>query len=60
MTLHLGGDTVTDKGLASVAELTDLRELVIWWATNITDAGVAHLSLLRQTPHGRYQPVFAD
>jgi hypothetical protein len=45
-TLHLGGDTVTDKGLASVAEFTDLRELVIWWATNITDAGVAHLSLL--------------
>ena len=45
-TLHLGGDTITDIGLASVAELTDLRELVIWWATDITDAGVAHLSHL--------------
>ena len=45
-TLHLGGDTITDKGLASVAKLTDLRELVIWWATDITDAGVAHLSFL--------------
>jgi Leucine-rich repeat (LRR) protein len=45
-TLHLGGETITDKGLASVAELTDLRELVIWWATDITDAGVAHFSFL--------------
>jgi hypothetical protein len=45
-TLHLGGATVTDKGLASVAELTDLRELAIWWATGITDAGMADLSHL--------------
>ena len=45
-TLHLGGATVTDKGLASVAELTDLRELAIWWATKISDAGVAHLGRL--------------
>jgi hypothetical protein len=45
-TLHLGGDTVTDKGLASVAELSDLRELVIWWAMNVTDDGVGHLSRL--------------
>jgi hypothetical protein len=45
-TLHLGGETITDKGLASVAELTDLRELVIWWAMAITDAGVPHLSFL--------------
>jgi hypothetical protein len=29
-----------------VAELTDLRELVIWWATGITDAGVGHLKRL--------------
>jgi hypothetical protein len=45
-TLHLGGETITDKGLASVAELTDLRELFIWWATGITDAGVGHLKRL--------------
>jgi hypothetical protein len=45
-TLHLGGDTVTDKGLESVGDLTDLRELVLWWATGITDDGVAHLGRL--------------
>lgn len=45
-TLHLGGDTVTDKGLESMAGLTDLRELLIWWATGITDQGVAHLGRL--------------
>jgi hypothetical protein len=45
-TLHLGGPTITDKGLASVAELTDLRELVIWWAAGITDAGVRRLKRL--------------
>jgi hypothetical protein len=45
-TLHLGGETITDRGLASVAELTDLTELVIWWAIGITDAGVAHLRFL--------------
>jgi hypothetical protein len=45
-TLHLGGDTMTDKGLESVADLTDLRELVLWWATAITDAGAAHLGRL--------------
>lgn len=47
-TLHLGGDTMTDRGLESVADLTDLRELVLWWATNITDAGVAHLGRLHR------------
>jgi hypothetical protein len=45
-TLHLGGDTLTDDGLKSLADLTDLRELVLWWATGITDAGVAHLRRL--------------
>jgi Leucine Rich repeat len=46
-TLQLGGDTMTDKGLESIADLTNLKELVLWWATEITDAGVAHLSPLR-------------
>jgi hypothetical protein len=45
-TLHLGGPTVTDQGLRSVAELHDLRELVIWWATAFSDDGIAHLSRL--------------
>jgi hypothetical protein len=45
-TLHLGGDTVTKKGLASVARMTDLRELVIWWALAVDDGGVAQLSRL--------------
>ncbi len=45
-TLHLGGPTVTDKGLETVGELTDLRELVIWWATAISDKGVANFSRL--------------
>jgi hypothetical protein len=42
-TLQVGGETLTDEGLKSVADLTNLRELVLWWATGITDAGVAHL-----------------
>ena len=45
-TLHLGGETVTDKGLEALADQTDLRELIIWWATAISDAGVAHLGRL--------------
>jgi hypothetical protein len=45
-TLQLGGNTVTEKGLASVARMTDLRELVIWWASGIDDAAVAHLGRL--------------
>ena len=47
-TLQLGGNTMTDKGLESIADLTGLRELVLWWATEITDAGVAHLGRLRR------------
>ncbi|WP_435009133.1 hypothetical protein P12x_000383 [Tundrisphaera lichenicola] len=49
-TLQLGGDTLTGKGLASVAKLTDLRELFLWWAGGVDDAGVArigHLPRLR-------------
>jgi hypothetical protein len=45
-TLQLGGNTVTRKGLESVARMTGLRELVIWWAIGIDDAGVAELSRL--------------
>ena len=47
-TLQLGGNTLTNKGLESLADLTGLRELVLWWATEFTDAGVAHLSRLRR------------
>jgi prepilin-type N-terminal cleavage/methylation domain-containing protein len=47
-TLQLGGNTMTDKSLESIADLTSLTELVLWWATEITDAGVAHLSRLRR------------
>ncbi len=46
-TLQLGGNTLTDKGLESLAYLTGLKELVLWWATEITDAGIAHLGRLR-------------
>ena len=45
-TLQFGGDTVTGKGLASVAKLTGLRELFIWWASSIDDAAVAHIGRL--------------
>jgi hypothetical protein len=45
-TLQIGGATVTGKGLDSVAKLTDLRELFIWWATGIDDAAVAHIGRL--------------
>ena len=45
-TLQLGGSTVTEKGLASVARMTELQELFIWWATGVTDAAVAHLGQL--------------
>jgi hypothetical protein len=47
-TLQLGGPTLTDKGLESLADLTGVRELILWWATEITDAGVAQLSRLRR------------
>lgn len=47
-TLQLGGASVTGKGLASVAGLTELRELCIWWATKVDDVAVAPLSSL---PH---------
>ena len=45
-TLQMGGETITDKGLASVSGMTDLRELFIWWALGITDDGMAHLARL--------------
>lgn len=45
-TLQLGGATVTDRGLAAVADLTNLEEFFLWWGTGITDAGVAHLARL--------------
>ena len=31
-TLQLGGPTLTDLGLESLADLTNLRELVLWWS----------------------------
>ena len=45
-TLQLGGDTVTEEGLASIAGLTELRELFIWWASGVTDAGIARIGRL--------------
>jgi hypothetical protein len=45
-TLQLGGDTVTEKGLASIAQLTELNELLIWWGGGVTDAGVARIGRL--------------
>jgi hypothetical protein len=45
-TLQLGGDTVTEEGLASIARLTELRELFIWWGSGVTDAGVARIGRL--------------
>ena len=45
-TLHLDGIKLTDKGLESVADLTNLRELILGWAREISDAGVVHLGRL--------------
>ncbi len=45
-TLQLGGDTVTEEGLASIAGLTELRELLIWWGGGVTDAGIARIGRL--------------
>ena len=42
-TLQISGDTVTDEGLASIAKLTNLRELFIFWAAGVNDAGVARV-----------------
>lgn len=47
-TLQLGGDTISDRGMAAVASLTGLQEFFLWWGGGITDAGVAHLGRL---PH---------
>ena len=53
-TLQLGGASVTDEGLKSVGRMIGLEELVLWWATGITDVGLAPLTPLPPTPHRRH------
>jgi len=50
-TLQLGGPTVTEEGMASIARLTDLRELFIWWGSGVTDAGIARIGRLPRLQH---------
>jgi hypothetical protein len=42
-TLALGGTNVTDRGLAVLRHLPNLRRFSATWQRTITDAGVAHL-----------------
>ena len=44
--LQLEGETLTDRGLASVASLTGLEELSLWMGYGITEKGVADLARL--------------
>ena len=46
-TLQIGGQQATDDGLRYVGEMTGLEELIIWPARSISDAGVAHLTGLK-------------
>jgi hypothetical protein len=42
-TLQIGGQHLTDRSMASIGQMTSLEELVIFPASEITDAGLAHL-----------------
>lgn len=46
-TLQIGGQQATDAGLAFVGRMTGLEELIVFPGREITDAGVAHLTALR-------------
>jgi hypothetical protein len=49
--LHLGeNDGVTDEALVHVGKLTGLKELILWDAP-ITDAGLQHLTNLKELTH---------
>jgi hypothetical protein len=53
----MGGSTLTDAGMASLAKATQLRELNLWH-TNITDAGTTHVKALTQLRKLRLAPQF--
>jgi internalin A len=42
--LYLHKGQATDEGLMSLTQLTELEELMVWNAVQLTDAGIAHLA----------------
>lgn len=46
--LLMSGDRLNDAGLQHVGKLPELKEIYLWDATNVTDAGMAHLRGLQQ------------